>query len=291
MRARNTRISKGNGRGFTLVELLVVIGIIAVLVAILLPALSKARAQAQRTVCATQLREIAAAINMYANENKGYLPEHRGYNRDWTQPTVPTSATMASWGYSVASSDVGGEQPIENPNFGRFGAGIGRLFVNKYLTDVRIIMCPATIGTGQVAPNSKERGPYWYNPHMAYVQEEAPGTTKFTARWKKIRDLPSDRALVVEYFYTSALMNLPDPKYRSAWFHLSFSDGHVGMTNSRDAYGRASNAGHDVTRTHEAIALMEYAVAGKAFNKGLGNAWKEDQQTNSYYSFWPRVPN
>jgi prepilin-type N-terminal cleavage/methylation domain-containing protein len=59
---------------FTLVELLVVIGIIAVLISILLPALSKAREQANRAQCLSNQKQIVAAILMYAGENKGTLP-------------------------------------------------------------------------------------------------------------------------------------------------------------------------------------------------------------------------
>jgi len=60
--------------GFTLVELLVVIGIIAVLISLLLPALNKARQSGQTLSCLANLRQIGMGITMYAGDNQGMLP-------------------------------------------------------------------------------------------------------------------------------------------------------------------------------------------------------------------------
>jgi len=63
-------------RGFSLVELLVVIGIVAILMAILLPVLSRVRELSRRTVCARNLQQAYSAIQIYANANHGKLPQH-----------------------------------------------------------------------------------------------------------------------------------------------------------------------------------------------------------------------
>src|SRR5258708_9962156 len=87
-------------RAFTFVELLVVIGIIALLIAILLPALSKPRESANRTACLSNVKQITLAFIMYTNDNKGSFPfcalaATPQLQEDWvwwTQAAIPNIA-------------------------------------------------------------------------------------------------------------------------------------------------------------------------------------------------------
>src|SRR6476660_1960565 len=82
--------------GFTLVELLVVIGIIAILTGILIPALSRARAQANSVWCMSNLRQIGTGISMYTQANRESLPLYY-----WTGTASPNGEGATAWAWLI----------------------------------------------------------------------------------------------------------------------------------------------------------------------------------------------
>jgi prepilin-type N-terminal cleavage/methylation domain-containing protein len=115
--------SKHPHRAFTLVELLVVVGIIAILIAILLPSLKKARDQSYRVKCMANTRELLNATLMYTNDNKGWMPWSTWDNID----------NYVGWLY---------EKPrVSGSNFLRQDLERGNYW--QYLKTPEVFRCPA----------------------------------------------------------------------------------------------------------------------------------------------------
>jgi prepilin-type N-terminal cleavage/methylation domain-containing protein/prepilin-type processing-associated H-X9-DG protein len=110
--------------GFTLIELLVSVAIIGILMAILLPALVRARESARRASCANNLKQITTALKMYSNENNEYWPPMQG--------DAPYGAAANATGCDPASV---GDDTVFAPNTRTLQMG--------YLDDVKTFVCPS----------------------------------------------------------------------------------------------------------------------------------------------------
>jgi prepilin-type N-terminal cleavage/methylation domain-containing protein/prepilin-type processing-associated H-X9-DG protein len=137
-------------RGFTLIELLVVISIIALLMAILLPALARARQQAKNVVCQSNLNQIGKILYAYAGDNDYMLTP------DW-------------WSFAALA---------QNDLFASFDKVMWHYCTQKYWSDPKILFCPmakkvASID-GSTPDNRRGTPPEWGHTFWAWITPWAP---------------------------------------------------------------------------------------------------------------------
>ena len=161
------RAPRSRRAGFTLVELLVVIGIIALLISILMPALGKVRDQANGVKCASNLRQMMTATLLFVQDHKGHMPGNEGeyFNVD---------PEKRCWIYNGANNTPGIDWKSAPQS--------GTLW--RYLKDTQIYLCPSRVTGGEgVTP-----GPGYSNGKFDYTAVRAfqgarLSNIKATSKW------------------------------------------------------------------------------------------------------------
>ena len=219
MNMRYAKRSESAGRrGFTLIELLVVIAIIAILAALLLPALGRTKQKASGVQCMNNTRQLMLAWRMYAEDNEDVLVANEPYATTGTNSWV---ANVMTWG---------SDPQITDPAFVRTG------LLGPYTASVAIYKCPADMVPA--ANGSRTRS---YSMNMFVGGKPTSTTWKWFAKQSDIRN-PSETFVFVDehpdsindgYFCSDGAPNGMTSQWQDlpASFHgeacgFSFADGH-----------------------------------------------------------------
>jgi prepilin-type N-terminal cleavage/methylation domain-containing protein/prepilin-type processing-associated H-X9-DG protein len=167
-------------KAFTLIELLVVVAIIALLISILLPSLSRARELAKRAVCASNQRGIGQGMHIYANDNREWFPTHyfRVTNTTVGPPTVVDVVHAETLGedYHLPTGEEGsGVGDVANTQENHPSRSLFLLIIGGQQTAGQFV-CPSS---GDDEDDMRNYGPYRVGTGTGNSSAGRPGKTRF----------------------------------------------------------------------------------------------------------------